>query len=267
MEPQHRFSPRLTQWGAVLIGSLLLHGGIVESAGARSWSEILADGELKIAVKETVVPLGFRDPEGNLVGFEIDLARELADRLLGSPQRAELIPVSNVERLSAVVTEQVDIAIAQVGITPNRARQVNFSSPYYFDGTAIAVAKANAITSWSDLGETPVAVLEFSDAISYLKAQLPEVELIPIPNYQIGTELLRADAVQGFAADITILSGWLADHPDYELLQPPLSKIGLGVVLPRGGSAGELNKQVNRAIQELETSGWLREKADQWGLP
>ena len=260
-------SPRLLWWGAVLLGSLVLHGSISQIGRARSWSEIVADQEIRVAVKETVAPLGFRDPQGNLVGFEIDLARELADRLLGSPQRVELIPVTNVERLSAVITDQADIAIAQVGITPNRARQVNFSSPYYFDGTAIAVAQGQGIESWSDLRGTAVAVLEFSDAIPFLKTQLPEVELIPIPNYQVGAELLLADAVQGFAADLTILSGWLTEHPDYKLLQPPLSRIGLGVVLPRGGAAGELNKRVNQVIDELETSGWLQEKADQWGLP
>ncbi len=267
MGSHRRVSSCLHWWGLALIGSLVLNGGIAGASWGRTWSEIVADREIKIGVKETVPPLGFRDEQGDLVGFEIDLARELADRLLGSPQRAELIPVSNVERINAVVTDQVDIAIAQVGITPNRARQINFSSPYYFDGTAIAVPKARQITSWSDLGQAPVAVLEFSDAIPFLKAQLPDVELIPIPNYQIGTELLLADAVGGFAADITILSGWLADHPDYELLQPSLSKIGLGVVLPRGGSAGELNQRVNRVIQELETSGWLRQTADRWGLP
>lgn len=258
-------SSRLCQWGAVCIGSLLFNLGWGSWGMARPWSEIVAAGQLRVAVKDTIVPLGFRNSEGELVGFEIDLARELADHLLGSPQAVELVPVTNVERIGAVISDRVDIAIAQVGITANRTRQVHFSAPYYYDGTGIAVAKATSIQSWADLEGQAVAVLEFSDAIPYLNAQLPEAELIPIPTYAVGAELLLADAVQGFAADLSVLSGWLAAHPDYELLQPPFSRIGLGVVLPKGES--QLNQQVNRTIQQLERSGWLQEKAEEWGLP
>jgi ABC-type amino acid transport substrate-binding protein len=109
-------------------------------AAARPWSEVVSSGQLRVAVKDNLRPLGFRDPEGKLQGFEIELARELGSRLLGSREAVELVPVANVERLQAVAAGEVDLAIAQIGITPDRARQVEFTSAYYQDGPSLVVA-------------------------------------------------------------------------------------------------------------------------------
>ncbi|MGL6339705.1 MAG: transporter substrate-binding domain-containing protein, partial [Waterburya sp.] len=51
---------------------------------AEEWSEIQSRGELKVAVKNNLRPLGFTNQNGNLVGLEIDLARKLAEELLGN---------------------------------------------------------------------------------------------------------------------------------------------------------------------------------------
>jgi len=50
-------------------------------AEARPWSEVVDSGRLRVAVKDNLKPLGFRTPQGELQGFEIDLARELGSRL------------------------------------------------------------------------------------------------------------------------------------------------------------------------------------------
>jgi ABC-type amino acid transport substrate-binding protein len=60
------------------------------------------------------------------------------------------VPVANVKRLQAVAAGEVDLAIAQIGITPDRARQVEFTSAYYQDGPSLVVARSQNWTSWSD---------------------------------------------------------------------------------------------------------------------
>ncbi|MFN9861330.1 MAG: transporter substrate-binding domain-containing protein, partial [Pseudanabaena sp.] len=97
-----------------------------------SLESIRKRGKLIIGVKDNLPPLGFRDRDGNLVGLEIELARELAKEL-NIP--IEFVPLKNRDRLSAIANNQVDLAIAQITVTNNRARLVDFSLPYYTDSS------------------------------------------------------------------------------------------------------------------------------------
>jgi polar amino acid transport system substrate-binding protein len=236
-------------------------------AAARPWSEVVSSGQLRVAVKDNLRPLGFRDPEGKLQGFEIELARELGSRLLGSREAVELVPVANVERLQAVAAEEVDLAIAQIGITPDRARQVEFTSAYYQDGPSLVVARSQNWTSWSELRGARVAVLRGSAAIPHLNRYLPGVELVPVDSYQEGAELLLKGSVQAWTADRSVLAGWLAEHPQFQFLGSPLGAVGLGIAMPKGLEHAELRLRVRRELENLRAEGWLAERARAWGLP
>ena len=99
---------------------------------AAELAAILRRGHLIVAVKDNLRPLGFRDGTGQLQGLEIDLARRLAQDLFGTTDAVILKPVTNNNRLPAVLSGEVDLAIANVTTTANRLRLVNFSQPYYF---------------------------------------------------------------------------------------------------------------------------------------
>jgi polar amino acid transport system substrate-binding protein len=112
----------------------------MSSARTVELDEILRRGKLIIAVKDNVRPLGFFPQEGQLQGFEIDVARELAEELFGDRQAVILQPVTNQERLQMIIDGKVDLVIARVTVTASRNRLVDFSPYYYLDGTGI-VAK------------------------------------------------------------------------------------------------------------------------------
>ncbi|MFQ3613615.1 MAG: transporter substrate-binding domain-containing protein, partial [Cyanobacteriota bacterium] len=226
-----------------------------------------ASGRVRIAVKDNLRPLGFRDPQGELQGFEIELAQEMGSRLLGSEQVVELIPVSNLDRLEALIENRVDLAIAQIGITPDRTRQVDFTSAYYQDGPSLVVARSSRWERWSDLRGGRVAVLQGSGAIPHLNRSLTGVELVAVDSYVMGAELLLTGEVQAWAADRSILAGWLAEHPDYQFLGSPLATVGLGIAMSKGLDQAELRLRVRRELEELRASGWLAERAKAWGLP
>ncbi|MCF2969973.1 transporter substrate-binding domain-containing protein [Synechococcus sp. Nb3U1] len=252
--------------GSLVMGAVLccLNGIPV---AARPWAEIIASGQVRIAVKDNLKPLGFRDPQGELQGFEIELAQEIGSRLLGSEQAVELIPVSNLERLEALIEDRVDLAIAQIGITPDRARQVDFTSAYYQDGPSLVVARSLQWTRWSDVRGGRVAVLQGSSAIPHLNRSLTGVELVAVASYVMGSELLLTGEVQAWAADRSVLAGWLAEHPEYQFLGSPLATVELGIALPKGLERAELRQRVHRELEELRASGWLAERAEAWGLP
>jgi polar amino acid transport system substrate-binding protein len=236
-----------------------------QSIAAREWSEIASQGELKVAVKNNLRPLGFTNKNGDLVGLEIDIARQLADELLGDPAAIKLVPVDNVARLQVVLKNEVDIAIARITVTTPRSRIVDFSPYYYLDGTGI-VTKNPQLENLDSLPLKRIAVLENSATIAVIQYRLPNAALIGVNSYAAALGLMETNQVDAFAGDRSILTGLTQEYPHYHLLPERLSGEALAVVMPKGLQYKELRAKVNQAIAGWKESGWLQERIKYWGL-
>lgn len=232
---------------------------------ARQWSEIESEGELKVAVKDNVRPLGFTDETGDLAGLEIDIARKLAEELLQDSEALEFVPVANRERLQVILEDEVDLAIARVSVTTPRSRIVDFSPYYYLDGTGI-VTKDTEIPNINSLNAQKIAVLKDSATIAVVRNRLPEATLIGADSYQQARELIETNRADAFAGDRSILTGWIQEYPAYKLLPQRLSGAALAIVMPKGLQYQELRSKVDRAVANWKESGWLQERIEYWGL-
>jgi polar amino acid transport system substrate-binding protein len=236
------------------------------AAIAAEFSKIQRRGYIRIAVKDNVRPLGFRDDKGNLQGLEIDLAQQLATDLLGKDNGSKLVPVANSDRLSMVLDGKVDLAIARVTATASRSRIVSFSVPYYLDGTLL-VTKDTSLEKLKDLADKKIGVLKNSSTIASLKFYLPNAELVGVDAYEQGRLLLENNTAIAFAADATVLTGWVQEYPQYRLIPIKLSTEPLSVVMPKGLQYDELRRKVNAAIANYISTGWLKQRIIHWGLP
>ncbi|USR90835.1 transporter substrate-binding domain-containing protein [Phormidium yuhuli AB48] len=236
-----------------------------QSALAAPLSEIQRRGYLIVGVKDNLRPLGFEDEAGELQGFEIEIARRLAETLLGDTDAIQLRPVANRDRLPWLLANEVDLVIAQVSQTPGRSRLVSFSPPYYIDGTAL-ITRQPEIRRLADLRQRRVAVLYQSSAIAVLRYQIPNLELVGVESYQEAYQKLEAGTVAAFAGDISVLSGWQQTHPAYSLLGDRLSSAPLSVMMPKGLQYEPLRQSVNGAIVRWQQEGWLEDRAREWGL-
>jgi len=236
------------------------------STQAAELAEIKSRGKLVVAVKDNLRPLGFIDAAGNLQGLEIDIARRLAEEILGNADGVILQPVTNQARLELVMEGKVDLAIARVTVTASRSRLVDFSPYYYLDGTGL-VTKLDQVENVRDLATKKIAVLNYSNNIDVISYELPNAQLIGVNSYQEALELLETGKADAFAADQSMLTGWVQEYPQYRLLPQRLSGEALAIVMPKGLQYLELRTKVNEAIARWQKSGWLRERATYWGLP
>lgn len=260
---KQRFFNLITAVGSTTIA--IATWAIAPNAVARELSKIESKGELKVAVKNNVRPLGFTDRQGELVGLEIDIARKLAEELLGDEKAVELLPVSNQERLQVILDDEVDLAIARVAVTTPRARIVSFSPYYYLDGTSI-VTNSSDVKKIDDLNRRKIAVLRDSVTIAIVRNRLPDAVLVGVDSYQEALRLVDSKQVDAFAGDRSVLSGWIQEYPHHQLLSARLSGAALAVVMPKGLQYQELRSQVDRAIAKLKESGWLESRIKYWGL-
>lgn len=249
--------------------SLIIVAGLVipvKPIFGANLDEIIGRGSLTVGVKDNTRPLGFYGANGQLQGLEIDLAKRLAEELLGNANAVTLQPLSNQERLPAVIDGKVDLVIARVSQNVSRSRLVEFSLAYYLDGTGIVV-KNPAVRSIIDLSDRKIAVLNGSDTIADLRSSLSRTRLIGVNSYEEALALLEAGGADAFAADNSLLAGWVQEHPGYRQFPVRLSARLLCVVMPKGLQYVKLRDRVNQAIARWQQSGWLRERAIYWGLP
>ena len=250
--------------GSGLCVSVMLGLGL--TAKAAELADIQERGYLIVGVKDNTRPLGFRDSSGNLVGFEVDLARQLAVDLLGSSDAIELLPMANTERVPRLLDDEVDVVIARLSVTTPRTRVVDFSVPYYLDGTAL-ITRQPQVADMNDLEGQTVAVLNGASTIDVVRSRLSGAQLVGVDSYQEALAQLDAGTVAAFAADVSVLSGWVQEYPQYRILPTLLSAEALAIAMPRGLQYLDLRQQVNDIIETWTTSGWLQQRMEYWGLP
>lgn len=108
-------------------GMALLAGLAVSSAMAQTTEEIKARGSINIGMLVDFPPFGILDAQGKPDGYDADVAKLLAQDL---GVTANIVPVTGPNRIPYLISNQVDILVASLGITEERAKQVDFSQPY-----------------------------------------------------------------------------------------------------------------------------------------
>jgi polar amino acid transport system substrate-binding protein len=249
---------------ATVAGSTVITGLFSPSADATPLDKIQKRGTLTVAVKDNWFPLGFRDSTGQLQGFEIAIARQLATDLLGSDQKVVFKPVQNSERLTAITAGTVDIAIANLTITENRQRLVMFSNAYYRSGTGILTADAR-LNRLSTLSQKPIAVLQPSVTLPYLRSFLPAAKLQGVSSYQAALERLNARQVEAVVGDQIVLSA--QKQAGYYFYPTRLTVQPLAIALPKGVQHESLRAAINDRLARWRQSGWIQKQQQIWGLP
>jgi polar amino acid transport system substrate-binding protein len=229
-------------------------------------SEILQRGHLVVAVKDNFYPLGYRDRNGTLQGFEIAIAKRLAKELLGSEQAITLQPVQNTERINAVTSGAVDLAIADLTLTENRMRLVSFSEPYYRNGTGI-LTQTPQWNTLQTLYRQPVAVLQPSITLPYLKSALPKARLMGVSSYGAGQQLLDTAQVKALVGDRLVLFNLAHQNPQYLFFSTNLTVQPLAIALPKGLPYEPLRARINDSLRQWQREGWLDKQRQTWAMP
>jgi polar amino acid transport system substrate-binding protein len=223
-------------------------------------------GHLLVAVREGWQPLSFRSSDGTLMGLEIDIARGLAAEIFADPEAVVFKVVPNRDRLPAVLDDRVDLAIAGLTLTANRQRLVSFSPPYYLDGAGVLV-RDSRYQSLADLHRRRLGVLQGASTVAVVRHLLPQVLLTPLASYQEALSRLSTGQIDGFAGDVTVLTGWQQNYSGYYLVPSLLSVEPMAIALPKGTQYNELRALVTQMVTHWHHSGWLEERATFWGLP
>jgi polar amino acid transport system substrate-binding protein len=243
---------------AVAVVLLLLAG---RPAGAEEKSRldvVLERGKLIVVTLTTVPPFAFNDDKGQLVGFDIDIARLVATALFKDPTKIEFVSVSAEGRWPAIESGRADMGVGGTTTYPDRAIRVAFTRPFVDSGISVLVAKKSGIKSVKDLDQDKFTVANLNNPQMADRARrfFPRAKVLTFdtPSAQfLAVKSGRANALQ---IDTGAAEYWAAQNKDEMEVLPGLlgASQNNGIFLKPGDFKWWL--YLDTAVAEMRTGSW-----------
>jgi polar amino acid transport system substrate-binding protein len=215
------------------------------------------------ADSEGGAPFVFQDPEdpSRIVGFEVDLAGALA-RELG--RRAEFVQNQWDGLIPGLARGSYDVALNGLEITPDRAREIAFTIPYYATAEQLTVrAGDESLDSLDELRGRVVGTLKFSFAQRVLE-RADGIELRTYDGQINAYEDLANGRLDAVLMDWPIALYYGKPNPGLRLVGAPIERIEYGIGVRKGDR--QLVRALDDALRRLAAQGELRRIYERWGL-
>ena len=241
-------------------GSSAAASGAASSAASTGAADqlaaIQANGKLVVALEGAWQPWSYHDESDTLVGYDVEVSRAIAEKLGVEPEYVE----SDWDSLFAGLDAgRFDIVCNGVEVTDERAKTYDFTTPYGYIHTALAVRKDNEdITSFEDLkGKTTANSL----ASTYMElAESYGATVQGIDTLEETIQLLTAGRIDAtLNADVSFYD-YLNVHPDADFKLVAQTEDASHVAIPvrKGDDSASLLEAINTAIEELRADGTLK---------
>ena len=222
-------------------------------------------GKLVLGLDDTFAPMGFRDENGDIVGFDIDLAKEVANRL---GVELEAKPIDWSSAILSLKKGDVDVIWNGFAVNESRKQQVNFTKPYLYNRLMIArYSNRDDINSKEDLKGKVVGVQTGSSNYETLVNDPISKEIKEIRQYDsyvnafLDLEAKRIDAV--LVDEIVGRYYITKENADFKLLEDkPITSQYLSVGLRKTDS--ELLNAIDKALDDMRADGKAAEISTKW---
>lgn len=225
--------------------------------------KILDRGRLIVGLDQGSNLFSFRDPgTGELTGFDVDLAREIADDIFGDPDAVEFRSLTSANRIEALENDQVDLVIRSMSITCERRERVTFSVPYYQAYQRVLAVRGSGIEEIEDLEGKRVCVASGTTSAARLWEELDRITVLSVNTWADCLVAIQQNQVDAITTDDAILVGITAQDPYLEIVGPQLGAepygVGIAKSTPRNNTDG-LVRQVNSTLERIRGDGtWNR---------
>jgi len=254
--------------GLLLVAALagVVADGTAQTADSSAIAAAKKRGKLTVGVKYDFPPFGYVNEQKQVVGFEIDMARDFAKALLGNPDAVDLVEVSGPNRIPFLVTNKVDIVIATLSVTPERAKTISFSDPYYTGGYTIMVAKDTSdISTMATLAGKRVGVTRGSTADTIVSKLSPApAEILKLEHISELFSALQAKRGDAVVQDIALMQPFVSKNPGYKLVGGLYNEEPWAVGIRKDDA--ETVAWMNDQLKRMKQSGTTDQLLAKWGL-
>ncbi|MFL2134341.1 amino acid ABC transporter substrate-binding protein [Desemzia sp. FAM 24101] len=262
---------KIKTMGSVLLFPLLLMACGNANTTAADNEEIFI-GEpgdtFVVGLDDTFVPMGFRDNEGRLVGLDVDLAKEAADRL---DVEIEFQPIDWAMKETELNSGKIDAIWNGYSMTKEREEKVAFSTPYHSSGQVFVVLADSLIENWDDLAGKIVASQQSSSTVDLLKNHetgivdtFADGDIVQYPSYNDVFNDLESGRSEAIAVSETYARYYMKQKEEekYRILEEGFGYEDSAVGLRKSDT--EFRDKLNAVLAEMEEDGILQEIKGRW---
>ena len=220
---------------------------------------------LKVGMSGNQPPMSMTNREGGLMGFDVDLAKALADAM---KVKLEIVPMPFGKLLSALEDNKVDMVMSGLAITPERTEMVSFVGPYMMSGKSIltknsTLAKIEASKDFNRK-ELKLLALSNSTSASFVKTVAPDAQLIEIASYDEGVAMVIDGKADALVADMPVCVLSVLRYPEAGLttLERPLTVEPVGIAVSKDDP--QFFNLVDNYLRAYEKTGILGKIRAKW---
>ncbi len=213
-------------------------------------------GKLVVGIKFDQPGLGLKNPDGSFSGFDVEVAKYVADNLGVPADSIEFKESKSAEREGLIERGEVDYIVATYSITDARKEKVNFAGPYFVAAQDLLVKSDNTEITGPEAmaGKILCSVTGSTSAQKVKDNYAADVALQEYGTYTECVEALRSGAVDAVTTDNVILAGYAAQYPgELKVVGKGFSTENYGIGLKKGDAAG--TAAINAAIAKMIADG------------
>lgn len=255
---------------SAILASVLLAVGITacnekEPANAQKTTSTIEQlkqaGKVRIGVFSDKPPFGYVDAQGKSQGFDVEIAKAITKDLLGDENKAEFVLVEAANRAEYLVSNKVDIILANFTVTPARKEVVDFANPYMKVALGVVSKDGGVITDIEQLKGKTLLLNKGTTADAYFTKNYPDIKTLKFEQNTETFEALRDGRGDALAHDNTLLFAWAKENPGFTV---GIKNLGdqdtIAPAVKKGDT--ELLNWLNAEIQKLGKEGVLKQAYD-----
>ncbi|NUR08292.1 MAG: amino acid ABC transporter substrate-binding protein [Nocardioidaceae bacterium] len=201
--------------------------------------------------------------DGKPVGFDVDLVRKVADDL-GVQLRVKDTDFDAIQSGDALNSDKCDVAISAMTITGERARVLDFSSPYFDAAQALVVDKGSNVTSLDDLAGQKIAVQGGTTGELYVTDNAPSsAQVVPLEDATAMQDALDKGKVDAAVYDNTVVGDVVAANPGLAVVAQFDTGEQYGMAVKKDGNV-DLLRTINRVLASLDKDGGYDKIFNTW---
>ncbi len=249
---------------AFAVAVAMLAGCSKKSAEDNSLEALKSRGEFILGLDDSFPPMGFRDDSNEIVGFDIDLAKEVSSRL-GVKFRAQ--PINWDSKEQELATGNVDCIWNGLTITEERKNALSFSKPYLKNAQVLVVRKNSGVTKLADLAGKTIGLQAGSSAADALeeavefKASVKSV--IEFKDNIMALNDLEIGGVDGVVMDLIVANYAIATSgKPFVVLEEQLSPEEYGIAFRKNDV--KLTDAVQQTLEAMYADGTVEKISTKW---
>lgn len=218
-------------------------------------------GKFVVGLEGNYPPFNYHDDSGELAGFDVEVAKAVAEKL---GVTAEFVEAPWDSLLAGVDSGRFDTVINCVSISDERREKYDFAEPYAYSPTQILVRGGNdSIKSVDDLGGKKLAGNSTNVLATWYDSL--GVELVPIDSSSEAINLLLQDRVDFLSFSGITFSSYISEHPEADIkvaFNIPDAEQQVGIPVRKGET--RLLEEINKALGELREDGTLKRLSEEF---